>query len=233
MRSFENNYHFLPLQNVRELYTFNDDSVILFSTGNFDEYKLTYLPNGQNLTYGHSPKDDIYLEDLLTLSGTFGKEVIWNDFFNISDAVVENGRHNHGFPSYDANEIRNISVNLTHLVEKYPHQNQNDIFKLYFIIWGVMISEWYHFYYGKPSILKHTPKIIAFYQIMEEDFSPTNAAKFSQNKSVLKSFILEKYSKKETQLSPNKMLMLVMDVYNIQYDWIFDINYNNNDLDLD
>lgn len=221
MKTFsETSYNISELINPRNIYRFTDGSLLQFNRGSIDDYRVTYFPNHQNLNLGYPPKDKDYFSDLLALSTVVGTDIVWNDFMVISDIVKDNGLKNNYLPDYSRLTIQYVRIQLNRLVRKYPDELQEETFKLFMTLWAVMISEWYHPVYGKPSILKHTPKIIGVYQVLNDIYNPEMAAKFSANENMINEVLLNYNPEENLSILPNKKLKLVMDLYQLDYSWL-------------
>lgn len=205
--------------NPRELCTFKDCSKIEFNRGNFDDYRVTYYPDGKN-TIGYSPEDNDYFTDLRDLQNYIDKNNVWEDFKIISDEVIRNGFNHNGKPVYDNMEVQRIRGILIPRVKIYPQEIQLDVYKLFITIWAVMISEWYHEYGNRPSILKHTPKILGAYQVFYDDYEPSKAAEFSKYIERVDAFIRQKEPDFDLNIAKNRKLKKVMDIYGIDYSWL-------------
>lgn len=221
MKTFnENSYYIGNVQNPRNLYEFKDGSILQFNKGKFDDYRVTYFPTKKNMKYGFSPKDADYFADLLELEKEVGYEVIWGDFMTLSDMVKTNGLQNNGLPDYSMQTISAIRISLNTMVDKYPNNLKKDTYKLFLTLWTVMVSEWYHTYNGRPSILKHTPKIIGSYQTLRKLFTPEDSAKFSRTDIMMDEFLLQYYPDYDLILNRSSKLKTVMDIYKIDYSWL-------------
>ena len=68
MKTFsEKSHNISRFKNRRRINLFGDESSIEFNSGQFDDYRVTYVPDVNNLNYGYSPKDEDYFADLLEL----------------------------------------------------------------------------------------------------------------------------------------------------------------------
>lgn len=77
MKTFSEKSHYLKKdRNRKKLYDFVDGSSIEFNRGSFDNFRVTYVPNMDNINYGYSPKDEDYFADLLELKNILGYEVV-------------------------------------------------------------------------------------------------------------------------------------------------------------
>ena len=222
MKTFSETTHNISnLINPRNIYVFTDGSLLQFNRGKFDDYRVTYFPNSQNLNLGYPPKDKDYFSDLLALSTVVGTDIVWNDFMMLSDIVRDNGIRNDGSPDYSSSTIKHVRIQLNELVRKYPNDLQEETFKLFMTLWAVMISEWYHSVDGGPSILKHTPKIIGVYQVLNNIYYPEIAAKFSATKyNMINEVLLNYYPEIDLSIKTSEKLKLIMDLYQIDYSWL-------------
>ena len=145
MKTFSEKSHYIKnAKNRRPIYNFKDGSSIEFNRGSFDNFRVTYVPNIDNMNYGYSPKDEDYFADLLELKNILGYEIVWNDYLLLSDKVKENGLKNDGEPDTSEETIIQIRRLLNEMVLKYPENLKSDVYKLFMTLWAVMISEWYH-----------------------------------------------------------------------------------------
>lgn len=194
--------------------------MIEFNRGSFDNFRVTYVPNIDNINYGYSPKDEDYFADLLELKNIMGYEIVWNDYLFLSDLVKENGLKNNGEPDTSEETIKQIKRFLNDMVSKYPESLKSDVYKLFMTLWAVMISEWYHTYGGRPSILKHTPKTIGVFQVLNEYYSPKEAAEFSKFDKTMNKVLIEHAPDFDLSAPKNKKLKIIMDIYEIDYEWL-------------
>lgn len=221
MKTFTEPAHNIPnIKNPREIYTFTDGSLIQFNRGSFDDYRVTYFPNSQVKNSGYSPKDEDYFSDLLELKTVVGHDIIWNDFMMLSDIVRDNGIRNSGSPDYSKPTLKHVRYQLNTMVTKYPDELQEETFKLFMTLWAVMISEWYHTYGGRPSILKHTPKVIGVYQVLNNIYSPKDASEFSKNDTMMNEVLSKGYPEFDLSILKNKKLKAIMDLYQLDYSWL-------------
>lgn len=221
MKTFTETAHNIPnIKNPREIYTFTDGSLIQFNRGSFDDYRVTYFPNSQVKNSGYSPKDEDYFSDLLELKTVVGHDIIWNDFMMLSDIVRDNGIRNSGSPDYSKPTLKHVRYQLNTMVTKYPDELQEETFKLFMTLWAVMISEWYHTYGGRPSILKHTPKVIGVYQVLNNIYSPKDASEFSKNDTMMNEVLSKGYPEFDLSILKNKKLKAIMDLYQLDYSWL-------------
>lgn len=221
MKTFSEKSHYLKKdRNRKKLYDFVDGSLIEFNRGSFDNFRVTYVPNIYNINYGYSPKDEDYFADLLELKNIMGYEIVWNDYLFLSDLVKENGLKNNGEPDTSEETIKQIKRFLNDMVSKYPESLKSDVYKLFMTLWAVMISEWYHTYGGRPSILKHTPKTIGVFQVLNEYYSPKEAAEFSKFDKTMNKVLIEHAPDFDLSAPKNKKLKKIMDIYEIDYEWL-------------
>lgn len=222
MKTFTETAHNIPnIKKPRDIYKFTDGSLIQFNRGSFDDYRVTYFPNSQDKNSGYSPKDEDYFSDLLELKTVVGYDIIWNDFMMLSDIVRDNGIRNSGSPDYSKPTLKHVRYQLNEMVTKYPDELQEETFKLFMTLWAVMISEWYHPVLGGPSILKHTPKIIGVYQVLNNIYNPEMAAKFSATKNnMINEVLLNYYPEIDLSIRTSEKLKLIMDLYQIDYNWL-------------
>lgn len=222
MKTFsETTHNISDIINPRDIYRFTDGSLLQFNRGSIDDYRVTYFPNSQNLNFRYSPKDEDYFSDLLTLRDIVGNDIIWDDFMMLSDIVRDNGIINDGSPDYSSSTIQYVRIQLNRLVRKYPDELQEETFKLFMTLWAVMISEWYHPVNDGPSILKHTPKIIGVYQVLNNIYNPEIAAKFSATKyNMINEVLLNYYPEIDLSIKTSEKLKLIMDLYQIDYSWL-------------
>lgn len=221
MKTFTETAHNIPnIINPRNIYIFTDGSLIQFNRGSFDDYRVTYFPNNQNMNLGYSPKDEDYFSDLLELRTVVGHDIIWGDFMMLSDIVRDNGIRNSGSPDYSKPTLKHVRYQLNEMVTKYPDELQEETFKLFMTLWAVMISEWYHTYGGRPSILKHTPKIIGVYQVLNNIYSPKDASEFSKNDTMMDEVLSIEYPEFDLSILKNKKLKVIMDLYQLDYSWL-------------
>ena len=221
MKTFSEKSHYLKKdRNRKKLYDFVDGSLIEFNRGSFDNFRVTYVPNIDNINYGYSPKDEDYFADLLELKNIMGYEIVWNDYLFLSDLVKENGLKNNGEPDTSEETIKQIKRFLNDMVSKYPESLKSDVYKLFMPLWAVMISEWYHTYGGRPSILKHTPKTIGVFQVLNEYYSPKEAAEFSKFDKTMNKVLIEHAPDFDLSAPKNKKLKIIMDIYEIDYEWL-------------
>ena len=221
MKTFSEKSHYLKKdRNRKKLYDFVDGSLIEFNRGSFDNFRVTYVPNIDNINYGYSPKDEDYFADLLELKNIMGYEIVWNDYLFLSDLVKENGLKNNGEPDTSEETIKQIKRFLNDMVSKYPESLKSDVYKLFMTLWAVMISEWYHTYGGRPSILKHTPKKIGVFQVLNEYYSPKEAAEFSKFDKTMNKVLIEHAPDFDLSAPKNKKLKKIMDIYEIDYEWL-------------
>lgn len=221
MKTFSEKSHYLKKdRNRKKLYDFVDGSLIEFNRGSFDNFRVTYVPNIDNINYGYSPKDEDYFADLLELKNIMGYEIVWNDYLFLSDLVKENGLKNNGEPDTSEETIKQIKRFLNDMVSKYPESLKSDVYKLFMTLWAVMISEWYHTYGGRPSILKHTPKTIGVFQVLNEYYSPKEAAEFSKFDKTMNKVLIEHAPDFDLSAPKNKKLKIIMDIYEIDYEWL-------------
>lgn len=221
MKTFSEKSHYLKKdRNRKKLYDFVDGSLIEFNRGSFDNFRVTYVPNIDNINYGYSPKDEDYFADLLELKNIMGYEIVWNDYLFLSDLVKENGLKNNSEPDTSEETIKQIKRFLNDMVSKYPESLKSDVYKLFMTLWAVMISEWYHTYGGRPSILKHTPKTIGVFQVLNEYYSPKEAAEFSKFDKTMNKVLIEHAPDFDLSAPKNKKLKKIMDIYEIDYEWL-------------
>lgn len=221
MKTFTETDHNIPnIINPRNIYFFTDGSLIQFNRGSFDDYRVTYFPNNQNTNLGYSPKDEDYFSDLLELRTVVGHNIIWGDFMMLSDIVRDNGIRNSGAPDYSKPTMEDVRYQLNEMVTKYPDELQEETFKLFMTLWAVMISEWYHTYGGRPSILKHTPKVIGVYQVLNNIYSPKDASEFSKNDKMMNEVLTIGYTEFDLSIAKNKKLKAIMDLYQLDYSWL-------------
>lgn len=221
MKTFSEKSHYIKnAKNRKPIYNFKDGSSIEFNRGSFDNYRVTYVPNIYNINYGYSPKDEDYFADLLELKNILGYEIVWNDYLLLSDIVKENGLKHNGKPDTSKETINKIRRFLNDMVLKYPESLKNDVYKLYMTLWAVMISEWYHTYGGRPSILKHTPKTIGVFQVLNNYYSPKEAAEFSKFHKTMNKVLIEHAPDFDLSAPKNKKLKKIMDIYGIDYEWL-------------
>lgn len=221
MKTFSEKSHYLKKdRNQKKLYDFVDGSLIEFNRGSFDNFRVTYVPNIDNINYGYSPKDEDYFADLLELKNIMGYEIVWNDYLFLSDLVKENGLKNNGEPDTSEETIKQIKRFLNDMVSKYPESLKSDVYKLFMTLWAVMISEWYHTYGGRPSILKHTPKTIGVFQVLNEYYSPKEAAEFSKFDRTINKVLIEHAPDFDLSAPKNKKLKKIMDIYGVDYEWL-------------
>lgn len=221
MKTFlEPSYNIPNIQNARNIYEFKDGSIIQFNRGSFDDYRVTYFPNKQKMNLGYSPKDEDYFLDLIYLKDVVGYEVIWNDFMTLSDMVKDNGLQHNASPDYSGSTIAYVRIQLNSIVKKYPANIQEETFKLFMTLWAVMISEWYHTYGGRPSILKHTPKVIGVYQVLNNIYSPKDASEFSKNDKMMDEVLSIECPEFNLSVAKNKKLKAIMGLYQIDYSWL-------------
>lgn len=221
MKTFSEKSHYLKKdRNRKKLYDFVDGSLIEFNRGSFDNFRVTYVPNIDNINYGYSPKDEDYFADLLELKNIMGYEIVWNDYLFLSDLVKENGLKNNGEPDTSEETIKQIKRFLNDMVSKFPESLKSDVYKLFMTLWAVMISEWYHTYGGRPSILKHTPKTIGVFQVLNEYYSPKEAAEFSKFDKTMNKVLIEHAPDFDLSAPKNKKLKKIMDIYEIDYEWL-------------
>lgn len=222
MKTFTEAAHNIPnIINSRNIYTFTDGSLVQFNRGSFDDYRVTYFPNYQNMNLGYSPKDEDYFSDLLELRTVVGHDIIWGDFMMLSDIVRDNGVRNSGSPDYSKPTMDDVRYRLNEMVTKYPDELQEETFKLFMTLWAVMISEWYHTYGGRPSILKHTPKVIGVYQVLNNIYSPKDASEFSKNDKMMNEVLSIGYPEFDLSIAKNKKLKAIMDLYQLDYSWLY------------
>lgn len=221
MKTFTETAHNIPnIKKPRDIYKFTDGSLIQFNRGSFDDYRVTYFPNSQDKNSGYSPKDEDYFSDLLELKTVVGYDIIWNDFMMLSDIVRDNGIRNSGSPDYSKPTLKHVRYQLNEMVTKYPDELQEETFKLFMTLWAVMISEWYHTYGGRPSILKHTPKVIGVYQVLNNIYSPKDASEFSKNDKMMNEVLTIGYTEFDLSIAKNKKLKAIMDLYQLDYSWL-------------
>lgn len=221
MKTFSEKSHYIKnAKNRIPINKFKDRSSIEFNIGSFDNYRVTYVPNIDNMNYGYSPKDEDYFADLLELKNILGYEVVWNDYLFLSDIVKINGIYHKGSPIHTKAHINGVKFFIFDIVNKYPAYLQKDAFKLYMTLWAVMISEWYHTYNNRPSILKHTPKTIGVFQVLNEYYSPKEAAEFSKFDKTINKVLIEHAPDFDLSALKNIKLKKVMDIYGIDYEWI-------------
>ena len=149
-----------------------------------------------------------------------GYEKVWNDYLLLSDIVKENGLKNNGEPDTSEETIKQIRRFLNDMVSKYPERLKSDVYKLFTTLWAVMISEWYHTYNNRPSILKHTPKTIGVFQVLNEYYSPKEAAEFSKFDKTINKVLIEHAPDFDLSALKNIKLKKIMDIYGIDYEWI-------------
>lgn len=221
MKTFSEKSHYLKKdRNRKNLYDFVDGSSIEFNRGSFDNFRVTYVPNMDNINYGYSPKDEDYFADLLELKNILGYEKVWNDYLKLSDIVKDNGLKHDGEPDTSEETIDQIRRFLNEMVLNYPERLKSDVYKLFMTLWAVMISEWYHTYGGRPSILKHTPKTIGVFQVLNEYYSPKEAAEFSKFDKTINKVLIEHAPDFDLSAPKNKKLKKIMDIYGIDYEWL-------------
>lgn len=221
MKTFlEPSYNIPNIQNARNIYEFKDGSIIQFNRGSFDDYRVTYFPNKQKMNLGYSPKDEDYFLDLMYLKNVVGNEVIWNDFMTLSDMVKDNGLQHNASPDYSGGTIAYVRIQLNSIVKKYPANIQEETFKLFMTLWAVMLSEWYHTYGGQTSFLKHTPKVIGAYQVLNNIYTPKESSEFSKNDKMINEVILEHHSNYDLKRPKREKLKKIMDIYQIDYSWL-------------
>ena len=221
MKTFAEKSHYLKKdRNRKKIYDFVDGSSIEFNRGSFDNFRVTYVPNMDNINYGYSPKDEDYFADLLELKNILGYEKVWNDYLLLSDLVKDNGLKHDGEPDTSEETINQIRKFLNEMVLNYPERLKSDVYKLFMTLWAVMISEWYHTYGGRPSILKHTPKTIGVFQVLNEYYSPNEAAEFSKFDKTLNKVLIEHAPDFDLSAPKNKKLKKIMDIYGIDYEWL-------------
>lgn len=216
----EKSHNISRFKNRRRIILFGDGSSIEFNSGQFDDYRVTYVPDVNNLNYGYSPKDEDYFADLLDFKNILGYEVVWNDYLSLSDIVKANGLYHNGKPIYSEEHIKQVKDFIVDLVMKYPEFIRGNAFKLYMTLWAVMISEWYHTYGGRPSILKHTPKTIGVFQVLNEYYSPKEAAEFSKFDKTMNKVLIEHAPDFDLSTPKNIKLKKIMDIYGIDYEWL-------------
>lgn len=195
--------------------------MVQFNRGSFDDYRVTYFPNNQNMNLGYSPKDEDYFSDLLELRTVVGHDIIWGDFMMLSNIVRDNGVRNSGSPDYSKPTMDDVRYRLNQMVTKYPDELQEETFKLFMTLWAVMISEWYHTYGGRPSILKHTPKVIGVDQVLNNIYSPKDASEFSKNDKMMNEVLSICYPEFDLSIAKNKKLKAIMDLYQLDYSWLY------------
>ena len=221
MKTFsEKSHNISRFKNRRRISSFTDGSSIEFNSGQFDDYRVTYVPDASNLNYGYSPKDEDYFADLLDLKNILGYEIVWNDYISLSDIVQINGLYHNGNPIYSEEHIKLVKNFIVDLVMKYPEFLRENAFKLYMTLWSVMVSEWYHTFGGRPSILKHTPKTIGVFQVLNEYYSPKEAAEFSKFDKLINKVLIEHAPNFDLSAPKNKKLKKIMDIYGIDYEWL-------------
>jgi len=221
MKTFlSKSYDIKYVKNRRLLYKFLDDSAIEFNFGSKDNYRVSYLPDVKNMNYGYSPRDDDYFEDLVSLKDKLGYDIVWNDCLIISDLVKENGLQNKGKPDYSKYSINKVESSLHQLVDKYPDNIKNEVFKLFFTLWSVMVSEWYYVIKGRPSVLKHTLKLIGMYQVLNNLYTSKEAAKFSKTDEMMNEFLKNNAPEFNLENSKSAKLKKIMDIYEIDYEWL-------------
>lgn len=221
MKTFSEKSHYIKnAKNRRPIYNFKDGSSIEFNRGSFDNFRVTYVPNIDNMNYGYSPKDEDYFADLLELKNILEYEIVWNDYLLLSDIVKENGLKNNGKPDTSEETIIQIRRLLNEMVLKYPENLKSDVYKLFMTLWAVMISEWYHTYNKRPSILKNTPKTIGVFQVLNEYYSPKEAAEFSKFHKAMNKVLIEHAPDFNLSAPKNKKLKKIMDIYGIDYEWL-------------
>ncbi|WP_411198115.1 DUF7004 family protein [Streptococcus constellatus] len=206
--------------NPRTIYRFVDGSLIQFNRGQFDDYRVTYFPQERDMGYGFSPKDEDYFADLLELRDIVGYNVIWNDFNSIATLVQTNGILHNGKPDYSLETINRVRYDLNDMVTRYPVEYQEESFKLFMTLWSVMVSEWYHSYGERPSILKHTPKIIGAYQVLRDLYTPRDAAIFSKMDEMINGVLLAHNPNFNLAYNKSTKLKFIMDIYGIDRDWL-------------
>lgn len=223
MKTFDRELTNVCVENIRNIYKFKDGSLIRFNKGKFDDYQVTYIPNENEISKGYSPFDTDYFEDLMSLISIIGRENVWDDFSKISDSVIHNGTYNKGRPKYDKTEVIKVKKLLGNLIiQKYPHEFQQDVFKLYLVIWSVMISEWYHpLSNEKLSLMKHSLKILGFYQVYNNLLTPLEAAKFSENIDKIDEFLMANLSEFDLDKGKGSKLIAILKYYDLSYNWIF------------
>jgi hypothetical protein len=221
MKTFTGNVKYLePIINPRDLYFFRDGTKLQFNRGGFDDYRVTYFPNLNQPQYGYSPKDVDYFSDLAELGRAFGAATVYEDFLQISLIVRDNGLRHEGDPDYSEETIELVRRELNHMVIKYPLNYRSDIFKLFMTLWTVMISEWYHEYPFGRSFLKHTPKVIAGHQVLNDLYSPEDAAIFSMNDEMINEVILVNNPNYNLNQAKRYRLKAIMDIYQIDSSWL-------------
>lgn len=221
MKTFAEKSHYLKKdRNRKKIYDFVDGSSIEFNRGSFDNFRVTYVPNMDNINYGYSPKDEDYFADLLELKNILGYEKVWNDYLLLSDLVKDNGLKHDDEPDTSEETINQIRKFLNEMVLNYPERLKSDVYKLFMTLWAVMISEWYHTYGGRPSILKHTPKTIGVFQVLNEYYSPNEAAEFSKFDKTMNKVLIEHAPDFDLSAPKNKKLKKIMDIYGIDYEWL-------------
>ena len=226
MKTFAEKSHYLKKdRNRKKIYDFVDGSSIEFNRGSFDNFRVTYVPNMDNINYGYSPKDEDYFADLLELKNILGYEKVWNDYLLLSDLVKDNGLKHDGEPDTSEETINQIRKFLNEMVLNYPERLKSDVYKLFMTLWAVMISEWYHTYNDTPSILKHTPKTIGVFQVLNEYYSPKEAAEFSKFDKMINEVLIKHAPDFNLSALKNKKLKKIMDIYGIEYEWL---NRRNN-----
>lgn len=221
MKTFSEKSHYLKKDRKRKkLYDFVDGSSIEFNRGSFDNFRVTYVPDKEKIDYGYSPKDEDYFADLLGLKNILGYEKVWNDYLLLSDIVKDNGLKHDGEPDTSEETIDQIRRFLNEMVSTYPERLKSDAYKLFMTLWAVMISEWYHTYGGRPSILKHTPKTIGVFQVLNNYYSPKEAAEFSKFHKTMNKVLIEHAPDFNLSAPKNKKLKKIMDIYGIDYEWL-------------
>ena len=221
MKTFAEKSHYLKKdRNRKKIYDFVDGSSIEFNRGSFDNFRVTYVPNMDNINYGYSPKDEDYFADLLELKNILGYEKVWNDYLLLSDLVKDNGLKHDGEPDTSEETINQIRKFLNEMVLNYPERLKSDVYKLFMTLWAVMISEWYHTYNDTPSILKHTPKTIGVFQVLNEYYSPKEAAEFSKFDKMINEVLIKHAPDFNLSALKNKKLKKIMDIYGIDRDWL-------------
>ena len=173
------------------------------------------------MNLGYSPKDEDYFSDLLELRTVVGHDIIWGDFMMLSNIVRDNGVRNSGSPDYSKPTMDDVRYRLNQMVTKYPDELQEETFKLFMTLWAVMISEWYHTYGGRPSILKHTPKVIGVDQVLNNIYSPKDASEFSKNDKMMNEVLSICYPEFDLSIAKNKKLKAIMDLYQLDYSWLY------------
>ena len=120
MKTFsEKSHNISRVKNRRRINQFIDSSAIEFNSGQFDDYRVTYVPDVNNLNYGYSPKDEYYFADLLELKNILGYEVVWNDYLFLSDIVKIKGIYHKGSPIHTKAHINGVKFFNFDIVNKY------------------------------------------------------------------------------------------------------------------